>query len=398
MSHPEQLYQWEQTIAQHLPSLSKPQSRCLALWTLGMVLAGACGLSAVASVLALLHEQSYNTVRQRLREFYKEAPKKAGKHRQELCVQACFAPLLAWVMSWWQASQIALALDATTLGDRYVVLTISVLYRGCAVPVAWRILPANVKQSWRPEWLGLLHLLYAALPREVRVLVLADRGLYARWLFGRIVRLGWHPLLRINARGSFRPEGEGFRPLSSFVATVGSRFSGRGTAFTTHNAQIECTLVAFYGEGYEDPWLLLTDLPAEASDACWYGLRTWIEQGFKFLKRAGWQWQATRMTDPSRVERFWLALSVATLWVLSEGAFADPSVLEGTFAAVPVVGERTRSGFVGVGIFRLGRLCLLVHFLTQKTPPPPAFVPEPWPSSPPPRAGPKQSKGNKGRR
>jgi len=28
--------------------------------------------------------------------------------------------------------------------------------------------------------------------------VLADRGLYARWLFRRIVRLGWHPFLRIK--------------------------------------------------------------------------------------------------------------------------------------------------------------------------------------------------------
>jgi hypothetical protein len=25
--------------------------------------------------------------------------------------------------------------------------------------------------------------------------------------------------------------------------------------------------------------------------ACWYGLRAWIEQGFKITKRAGWQWQ-----------------------------------------------------------------------------------------------------------
>src|SRR5215470_5130098 len=39
-------------------------------------------------------------------------------------------------------------------------------------------------------------------------------------------------------------------------------------------------------EGYKDPWLLLTDLAPEASDAGWYGLRAWIEQGFKITKRA----------------------------------------------------------------------------------------------------------------
>ena len=46
--------------------------------------------------------------------------------------------------------------------------------------------------------------------------------------------------------------------------------------------------MALWEDGYKDPWLILTDLPPEASDAGWYGLRAWIEQGFKITKRAGW--------------------------------------------------------------------------------------------------------------
>ena len=41
---------------------------------------------------------------------------------------------------------LAIALDATTLGQRFVVLAVSVVYRGCAVPVAWKILQATEKQ------------------------------------------------------------------------------------------------------------------------------------------------------------------------------------------------------------------------------------------------------------
>ena len=44
-------------------------------------------------------------------------------------------------------------------------------------------------------------------PHDWTVIVLADRGLYAPWLFRRITRLGWHPFLRINTGGSFRPAG-----------------------------------------------------------------------------------------------------------------------------------------------------------------------------------------------
>jgi len=37
--------------------------------------------------------------------------------------------------------------------------------------------------------------------------VLADRGLYAKWLFAAITALNWHPLLCIKKQGKFRPEG-----------------------------------------------------------------------------------------------------------------------------------------------------------------------------------------------
>jgi len=61
--------------------------------------------------------------------------------------------------------------------------------------------------------------------------------------------------------------------------------------------------------------LILTELPPEASDASGYGLRAWIAQGCKSTKRAGWQGHRTRMTDPARAARLWLAVAVATLWL-----------------------------------------------------------------------------------
>ena len=79
------------------------------------------------------------------------------------------------------------------------------LYRGCAIPVAWTVLSAGEKHAWRGEWLRMLRQVRAAVPRRFFVLVLTDRGLYARWLFRRIVRLGWPPRRRIKGGGSFRP-------------------------------------------------------------------------------------------------------------------------------------------------------------------------------------------------
>jgi hypothetical protein len=127
MSCQRAIYQWTEVVTTHLPHLSKPQAAVLALWSLGMVLARSCALTAVSAILAASLDRKANTVRQQLREWCYEAKAKRGGPRQELAVETCFAPLLAWVLSWWAGHHLALAVDATTLGQRFVVLVISVL-------------------------------------------------------------------------------------------------------------------------------------------------------------------------------------------------------------------------------------------------------------------------------
>lgn len=243
-----------------------------------MVLARSCALTAVSVFVAKGLARQPNTVRQQLREFCYEATAKRGGSRQELHVESGFAPLWAWVLSWWEGTQLALAVDATTLGQRFVVLVVSVVYRGCAIPVAWPVLAATEKHAWRGEWLRMLRQVRTVVPRRFFVIVLADRGLYARWLFQRIVRLGWHPLLRINTGGTFRPaESAHYQPLRDLVPQPGTQWVGMGTAFQGPRRRLNCTLLARWDEGYRDPWLLLTDLAPSAGEACWYGLRAWIE-------------------------------------------------------------------------------------------------------------------------
>jgi hypothetical protein len=234
-----------------MPHLSKPQAAVVAVWSLGKVLARSGALSAVSAVLAPGWERKPNTVRHQLREWCYEAKAKRGQPRQELAVETCFAPLLAWGWSWWEGTQLALAVDATPLGQRFIVLVVSVVYRGCAIPVAWTVLPAIEKQAWRGEWLRMLRQVRAVVPRRFFVLVLADRGLSARWLFQRIVRLGWHPLLRINTGGTFRPaQSVHSQPLRELVPVPGTQWVGTGTAFQGPRRRLNCTLLARWDEGY----------------------------------------------------------------------------------------------------------------------------------------------------
>ena len=391
--HP-RVTEWTAIIRAHLPHLSKPQATVLALWSLGMVLARSCALTAVSAFLTTWLGRKESAVYQQLREFCYEATAKRGTARQALVVETCFVPLLTWVVDSWEGTQLALALDATTLGTRFTVLAISVVYRGCAIPVAWTVLAATAKHAWRREWLRMLRQVHRAVPRTWTVLVLADRGLYARWLFRRITRLGWHPFLRINTGGTFRPTGQvrGV-PLQTWVPEPGTTWQGTGIAFKGRDRQLHCTLLACWAAGYKDPWLILTDLPPEASTACWYGLRAWIEQGFKITKRAGWQWQRTHMTQPERAARLWLAVAVATLWLLRVGGEADATIPVSTVrdvtALVPEPRRTRRATRLRlVSVFRRGWNLILVALLDHAPLPLGRFVPEPWPAVPVPEEEP----------
>src|SRR4051794_31165857 len=83
---------------------------------------GRCGLSCVAFVLARWLGQAFDAARERLRDWYCGAGDKTGRRRRrDLDVEACFAPLLAWVLRDWAGpADLAVALDATTLGERFV--------------------------------------------------------------------------------------------------------------------------------------------------------------------------------------------------------------------------------------------------------------------------------------
>ena len=121
------------------------------------------------------------TVRQQVREWCYEAEAIRGDQRQAVDPQACFVPRLQGIVGQWPGTPLALAHDATPVGTRCTVLAISVVSRGCGMPVAWTILPAHQPHAWRREWLRLLRTLRPAIPTGWTVIVLADRGLSAGW-------------------------------------------------------------------------------------------------------------------------------------------------------------------------------------------------------------------------
>ena len=144
--------------------------------------------------------------------------------------------------------------------ERWTILSISVVIRSCAIPVAWKVLGGHEKGSWRPHWEGLLKHLEGSIPADWQVLVLADRGLYARWLFQAICACGWHPFLRINLGVKARVVGEEtFDWIGRWVPAPGTSWKGSVECFAGKASRLTSTLLMHWEAGYEHPWAVLTD-------------------------------------------------------------------------------------------------------------------------------------------
>ena len=194
MRFPAECYQMQKSMEHYMPHLRESQLKGLVLWVYGAILAGSACQNAVGTALSFMG--SFNSIRQYLREWLYDGQDRANPCRVQLDVSECFIPLLKWLLEWWQSDRLALAIDPTMKGDRINSIVISVVYRSCAIPVAWHILPANRPGEWIAPVVRLLEMLSCAVPQHMTVLVMCDRGLRSPRLWKQIRSVGWHPYVR----------------------------------------------------------------------------------------------------------------------------------------------------------------------------------------------------------
>ena len=131
----------------------------------------------------------------------------------------------------------------------------------------------------------------------------------------------------------------------------------------------------------------MTDVAPAQAIAVWYGMRSWIEGGFKDTKRGGWGWHQTKMVDPERAERLWLAIAVATLWAVSVGGEVDANLPASSLQALPERHVARRTATKGsrprmLSCFARGIITIVGKLIRGDGLVLGRFVPEPWPTTP----------------
>lgn len=339
------VYRLGDELGQHLPSLSKKQATGLAVACAGLSVEKHCGLSRIAEGIPEMG--SVNTVRQRLKRWLGDAT---------LGVMEVCHEWIGWVWSRWEMQRALLLVDETKLNDRLGVMMVSLAYAGRAIPLVWRCYKADEAGAYPAQGqvllvYGLLAHVLSVLPLSARPLVQMDRGLaHSSAMLRALNALGVDYLVRVKATARFTPQhGDSF--LLHERLTVGSSTTLKGTLFTRDHA-VEGHLHLLWEPGQEEGWCLFTNAPD--LHAVRYALRCWQEESFRDLKSGGWQWEASRLRCPMRMEQLLLILAITYAWTLALGvqvqrnpARADAGIM--------------RDDLRRYGVFRLGLRWL--HFL-----------------------------------
>ena len=213
-----------------------------------------------------------------------------------------------------------LALDSSMLWGRYVIIRVSLVYRGRALPLAWKVLEHGSASVSFDEYKSILEEASRLLPLHCEVVLLADRGFAHVDLMQLAVRLGWH--FNIRVKGNLFVH-RAFKPSCKMSQLA----PPKGEIRLIHTVQITqrrfgpVHLVLAHvktQKGYEQ-WMLVSDRPTALETLDEYALRFDIEENFLDDKSAGFQLESSQLRDADALSRLCLVLAVATLYLVSTG-------------------------------------------------------------------------------
>ena len=103
----------------------------------------------------------------------------------------------AWVG--WVGKRLSLALDTSMLWHTSCLMRVSVIYRGRAVPLVWRVIEHGSAMVAFETYQALLDEAKTRLPCACEVVFLADRGFADTPLMAYLRHAGWHWRIRMKS-------------------------------------------------------------------------------------------------------------------------------------------------------------------------------------------------------
>jgi hypothetical protein len=264
----------------------------------------------------------------------------------------CVHPFAQHYLRWGKPTQLVLLLDSTTQDDRVVLLSVSVWYRGRALPLAWAVWAANTPLTGPRFWqrvAALLAVVAPLLPVQVPVIWVADRAFGTPTFTDLLAARGWHYVVRVQGQTRCRDHQGREQRIGQLVCRVRQRAKLRGWAFKKAGWR-PLSVVVFWGRRHRTPLCLVSDLAPAWPLLLLYRRRAPTEALFRHYKSYGWHWEQGQVTDLAHLERLLVGMALATWLVVMLGAQLAQQYLHR-----PPTGARHTRPWIGkFSLFTLG--------------------------------------------
>lgn len=228
-----------------------------------------------------------------------------------------YAPLIRQALSEWNCTRLVLAMDTSLLWNRYCLIRISVVYRGRAIPVMWKVMEHKSSSVAHPAYSKLLYAVATVLPPGIEVLFLADRGFADLALLKQLRRLQWHYRIRIKA-SFYLYLGKHGRAISRYDLRSGEALYFNYVHLTRERYGFVHVALAQHPDNKER-WIIVSDERVSEETFREYGFRFSIEEGFLDDKSNGFQLESSRIRSAQMLSRLCLVLAIATLYLSAVG-------------------------------------------------------------------------------
>jgi len=272
-----------------------------------------------------------------------------------------FAPYAQVVLASLAMRPLELVIDASEVGRGCAALMVSVVYRRRTLPLGWLV--RRGKKGHFPEemHLELLEQVHPLIPQGAEVVLVGDGEFDGIDLQGRLETYGWKYVLR-TAKNTVLQQAHS-HPFSceSLDPPYGSY--SFADAFFTQEGYGPVRVIAWWGEGYDEPIYLVTNLRDVEQACAYYRKRAWIETFFSDQKSRGFQLNKSHLSDPERLARLMMGACLAYIWIVYLGYTAQQ---EGWMAYLH------RTDRCDLSLFQLG-LRFLEQLLNEDLPIPFSF-------------------------
>lgn len=221
--------------------------------------------------------------------------------------------------------EIVVVLDWTDFepDDHSTICVYLVTRHGRATPLVWKTVRKSTIAGKRGDFeTEALDTLGGALPADVAITVLADRGFGDQKLYEHLALLGWDYVIRF--RGCILVTHEGVtKPAADWVPANGHAKLLKNAAVTDNQTTVPGVVVK-HAKGMKEAWCLATSRPQEGAAGVvkLYSRRFTIEETFRDEKdlRFGMGLSSTHVRDAGRRDRLLLlgAMAHALLVLLGE--------------------------------------------------------------------------------